>query len=252
MQYRGSVRVIHSHASILLICIYVMTGVLASGCTSFLMHHYRYTKARTKGTEVVQGLKSPVIIRRDHMGIPFINAQNTDDLAFAIGYVNASDRLSQMIGYKLMAEGRLSEMIGLSALDIDIYMRSQGVNQIASAIYSSLSARLKHVLDSYSKGVNAYIHKYHASLPPDIQLSGYVPIQWRPIDSVSIFVLLNFGLAVNLQEEIDALNIASVVGPEKTTWLFPIYPDEPLPFDEAKKLEAMEFWTRQAKKGYVG
>ncbi len=201
-----------------------------------MMHHYRYTLAKSRGIEVLKGLKMPVTIRRDHMGIPFIDAPDTDDLAFAIGYVNASDRLSQMIGFKLMAEGRLSEMAGPSTLDIDVYIRSQGLNQIARSLYSSCSDRLKRILRYYSAGVNAYIEKYRDCLPPDIQLAGYEPDKWRPIDSVSVFVLLNFGLAVNLQEEIDVLNMVNAIGPAKAAWLFPIYPDEPLPFKEASKL----------------
>jgi len=42
------------------------------------------------------------------------------------------------------------------------------------------------------------------------------------------------------------LNIAGKVEPEKMAWLFPIYPDEPLPFKEMKKLAGLNLRTTAA------
>src|SRR3546814_10734466 len=58
------------------------------------------------------------------------------------------------------------------------------------------------------------------------------PEYWKPEDSALVFALLNFGLAVNLQEEIASLTLAQKVGSDKLAWLTPTYPDEHLPFDE--------------------
>ena len=44
----------------------------------------------------LNGLKKSVTVSRDNRGIPYIEAQNEDDLYFAQGYVMASDRLWQM------------------------------------------------------------------------------------------------------------------------------------------------------------
>ncbi|MCY1395954.1 Acyl-homoserine lactone acylase QuiP [compost metagenome] len=73
----------------------------------------------------------------------------------------------------------------------------------------------------------------------DLAESGYRPEYWKPEDSALIFCLLNFGLSVNLQEEIASLVLAQKVGSDKLAWLIPTYPDEPLPFDEADKLKGL-------------
>lgn len=70
------------------------------------------------------------------------------------------------------------------------------------------------------------------------------------LDSVRVFVVLTLGLAQNLHEEINMLNVARKVAVDDLTWLFPIYPDEPLPFDEIKKLEGLDL-TAAASNNWV-
>ncbi|MCK7506228.1 MAG: penicillin acylase family protein [Desulfobacterales bacterium] len=154
--------------------------------------------------------------------------------------MHASDRLAQMIGMKLISEGRLSEMAGPAVLDLDIYMRTMNLNGAAKALYKNVTAENLRLLEFYSKGVNAYLEQHQDKLPPGIALAGYKPEAWEPIDSVKMFALVNFGLSFNLQEEVAVLNIAQAVGAEKTAWLLPIYPDEPIPFDEADKLKGID------------
>ena len=163
-----------------------------------------------------------------------------EDMAMAVGYVHASDRLAQMIGMKLISEGRLAEMAGPAVLNLDIYMRTMNLKGAAEALYKNVTAENLRLLEFYSKGVNAYLEQHKDKLPPGLALAGYKPEAWKPIDSVKIFALVNFGLSFNLQEEIAALNIAQAIGAEKTAWLLPIYPDEPIPLDEAAKLKGID------------
>jgi acyl-homoserine-lactone acylase len=76
--------------------------------------------------------------------------------------------------------------------------------------------------------------------------ANYQPEYWKPEDSVLVFCLLNFGLSVNLQEEIAALVLAQQVGSEQLAWLLPVYPDEELPFAEAQKLAGLKLDGRIA------
>ena len=50
------------------------------------------------------------MLRRDSLGVPFIEAQNEDDLFFASGYVAAEDRLWQMVMMSMAAKGRMAEI----------------------------------------------------------------------------------------------------------------------------------------------
>ena len=214
--------------------------LLSVGCDRILDHHFADTISPMEGEIRLAGLKHPVDVRRDAIGIPFIDAHNMEDLAFAIGYVNASDRLNQMIGLKLISQGRLAEMAGSAALDIDIYIRTLDLVKASRILYDDISEERKALLRYYCKGVNAYMDKYRDALPPGLQLSDYSPEAWKPLDSISVFVFVNLVLSFNLHEEINILNIAKAIGAEKTAWLFPVYPDENVPLIEAQKLSGID------------
>ncbi|QXG36701.1 penicillin acylase family protein [Pseudomonas viridiflava] len=191
------------------------------------------------GTFALKGLAQNVSVRRNSMGMPLIESSTYHDALFTLGYVHAGDRISQMLGMRLLAQGRLSEMAGPDALEVDRLMRSVNLKQNASDLYNASSPRLKRFFDVYARGVNAYLFRYRDKLPADVANSGYKPEYWKPEDSALIFALLNFSQSVNLQEELSGLVLAQKVGADKLAWLLPTYPDEELPFAEAEKLKGL-------------
>ncbi|WP_394559085.1 penicillin acylase family protein [Aquipseudomonas alcaligenes] len=210
-----------------------------SGCQSFLNGRYADSVHPDQGIVRVQGLAQSVVVRRNALGMPLIETTTFHDALFTLGYVHAADRLSQMVGMRLLAEGRLAEMNGPGVLEIDRFMRTVNLRASAEVLYKNASPRIKKFFEVYARGVNAYLFRYKDKLPMDLAESGYRPAYWKPEDSVLLFCLLNFGLSVNLQEEIAALTLSDKVGADKLAWLLPSYPDEPLPFDEAEKLRGL-------------
>ena len=210
-----------------------------SGC-QFLDYLYEDSLDAEVGVLTFKELKEPVEVRRDEFGIPAIKANSTEDLTFATGYVMASDRLAQMYSMALLAQGRLSEMAGPVALDMDKYMRTLGINQIVEQKYASTDESVKRLLESFSRGVNAYIETHQGKLPFDFDLNKYNPEPWKPENSIYLFSILNLGVAFNSHEEVAYLNLAKALGHEKAAWLVPSYPDEPLPYAEAKKLDGVD------------
>ncbi|WP_166358768.1 penicillin acylase family protein [Pseudomonas akapageensis] len=216
-----------------------VVGLLSlAGCQSWLSGS-NDSLPPTTGVEPLKGLAQNVSVRRNAMGMPLIEASNFHDALFAMGYVHASDRISQMVGMRLIAQGRLAEMAGPGVLEIDRFMRTVNLKKDANELYAASSPRLKRFFEVYARGVNAYLFRYRDKLPMDLAKSGYRAEYWKPEDSALIFCLLNFGLSVNLQEEIASLVLAQKVGSDKLAWLLPSYPDEPLPFDEADKLKGL-------------
>jgi acyl-homoserine-lactone acylase len=215
-------------------------AVTLSGCQSFLHSRYSASVHPDQGIVPVKGLAQSVTVRRNALGMPLIETNSFHDALFALGYVHASDRLSQMVGMRLLAEGRLAEMAGPGVLEVDRFVRAVNLKKSAEVLYANASPRLKKFFEVYARGVNAYLFRYRDKLPMDLAESGYRPAYWKAEDSVLVFCLLNFGLAVNLQEEIAALVMAQKVGSEQLAWLLPTYPDEPLPFDEAEKLKGLQ------------
>ncbi|WP_397377682.1 penicillin acylase family protein [Pseudomonas sp.] len=219
----------------------LLTAVVTlTGCQSFLNSRYSNSVPPDQGIVQVKGLAQSVVIRRNPLGMPLIETTTFHDALFALGYVHASDRLSQMVGLRLMAEGRLAEMAGPGVLEMDRFMRAVNLKRSAEALYNNASPRMKKFFEVYARGVNAYLFRYRDKLPMDLAESGYRPAYWKPEDSVLVFCLLNFGLSVNLKEEIAALTLAQKVGSEQLAWLLPTYPDEPLPFEETAKLKGLD------------
>ncbi len=214
-------------------------SLFLGGCQSFLDNRYANSVHPDQGIVRVQGLAQSVSIRRNSLGMPLIETTTFHDALFAQGYVNAADRISQMVGMRLLAEGRLAEMNGPGMLEVDRFMRTVNLRDQAEVLYKNASPRLKKFFEVYARGVNAYLFRYKDKLPMDLAEAGYRPAYWKPEDSVLLFCLLNFGLSVNLQEEIAALTLTQKVGADKLAWLLPTYPDEPLPFEEAEKLRGL-------------
>jgi len=193
----------------------------------------------TTGVFPIKGLAQNVSVRRNNLGMPLIESNTFHDALFTLGYVHASDRISQMVNMRLLAQGRLAELDGPSALEIDRFMRSVNLKKSASELYNSSSPRLKRFFEVYARGVNAYLFRYRDKLPADLTAANYHPEYWKPEDSALIFSLLNFGMSANLQQELSSLVLAQKVGAEKLAWLIPTYPDEELPVAETDKLKGL-------------
>src|SRR5678815_5285217 len=130
----------------------------------FSFPHSGQTSAQQAAVQV-QGIKDRITIRRDDRGIPYIEAQNDEDLFFGQGYATAQDRLWQMDLFRRTARGELAEVFGTlspSILDQDKLHRTYGFAQVAEAEAAAASQRTRTVLEAFARGVNAYA----ASLDP--------------------------------------------------------------------------------------
>lgn len=144
----------------------------------------------------VKGIKDKITIRRDERGIPYIEAQNDEDLYFGQGYAQAADRLSQMDFFRRTARGEVAEVVGTLAVDQDKLHRTYGVSQAAEAEYASASPRSRALLEAYARGVNAYASSLDAkSRPPEFQILNYEFRPWTPQDSLAVIKLFHEALS---------------------------------------------------------
>ncbi|MDT3716435.1 penicillin acylase family protein [Pseudomonas soli] len=214
-----------------------LLGLLAlGGCQ---MGGYQDSVLPYSGVQPLKGLAQNVSVRRNAMGAPLIESSNFHDALFSLGYLHAGDRIEQMVAMRLLAQGRLAELAGADALEIDRLMRAANLKQGASQLYADASPRLKRFFEVYARGVNAYLFRYRDKLPGELARSGYRPEYWKPEDSALIFSLYAFSQSVNLQEELSALPLAQKVGADKLAWLLPGAPDEPLAESEVDKLKGL-------------
>ncbi|EKT8866637.1 penicillin acylase family protein, partial [Pseudomonas putida] len=200
---------------------------------------YQDSVPPTSGVQPLKGLAQNVSVRRNAMGAPLIESSSFHDALFSLGYVHAGDRIEQMVAMRLLAQGRLAELAGSEALDIDRLMRAANLKQSAAQQYADASPRLKRFFEVYARGVNAYLFRYRDKLPAGLASSGYRPEYWKPEDSALVFCLYAFSQSVNLHEELSALTLAQKVGSDKLAWLLPGAPDEPLAEMEVDKLKGL-------------
>lgn len=215
----------------------VLLGMLAlAGCQ---LGGQQDSVPPSTGVQPLKGLAQNVSVRRNAMGAALIESSNFHDALFSLGYVHAGDRIGQMVAMRLLAQGRLAELAGSEALEIDRLMRTANLKQNAGQLYADASPRLKRFFEVYARGVNAYLFRYRDKLPVELARSGYRLEYWKPEDSALIFSLYAFSQSVNLQEELAALTLAQKVGADKLAWLLPGAPDEPLAEAEVDKLKGL-------------
>ena len=175
---------------------------------------------------VLNGLKGNVEIRFDDQMIPHIFADNDHDLFFAQGYVTAKDRLWQMDFQTRFASGRLSEVIGEKAIDLDKYQRRMGMVYGAENMVKAMQKdpEMLAIMNAYAEGINAYI----ASLKPgdypiEFKILNYKPEEWKIINSALLLKLMSATLSGG-SNEFYMNNILNEYGPEVVKNLFPDYP----------------------------
>ena len=112
---------------------------------------------QTDGTMHLSGLIDEVKVARNEQGVPQIYADNTDDLFFAQGFVQAQDRFWQMDVGRHLASGRLSELFGASTLKSDELVRAMGWRRVAEKEYALLAPETRDYLAAFADGVNAYL-----------------------------------------------------------------------------------------------
>src|SRR5919201_4649379 len=153
---------------------------------------------------LLKGLSAPVEIVRDRWGIPHITARDACDALFALGFCHAQDRLWQMELSRRLARGRLAEVFGPDALDVDRFMRRLGLHRAAQADWEAASAESRDVLVAYAAGVNACLDVLVASnrLPVELVLTRIAPRPWEPLDTLSFGRYMAFSLSPNFESEL--------------------------------------------------
>ena len=171
-------------------------NVFRHGSRSFLRVLLRRSLPTLNGIMELSGLQGPVEILRDRYGVPQVFAESERDLFFAQGYVHAQDRFFQMELARRAGHGRLSELIGGSALEFDRLSRTIGFGRIAAASEKTGSPETLGVLESYSAGVNACLST--EPLPPELRLLHLIdPEPWTPADTTAWSMIMAWSLSAS-------------------------------------------------------
>ncbi|WP_090559629.1 penicillin acylase family protein [Pedobacter hartonius] len=174
----------------------------------------------------LKGTNEAVDIVYDDRLIPHIFAKNDHDVYFAQGYVTAMNRLFQMDFQTRYAAGRISEVVGNKAIELDKYQRRIGMVYGAENSLRGMMAdpKSRAMINAYTDGINAYIHSLSAAqIPLEYKLLDFKPEDWTPLKCALLLKQMSATLAMG-STEFYMTNIIKKFGPEVTADLFPDYP----------------------------
>lgn len=204
----------------------VFLFIIIAALGMFLNNLTRKSFYEESGSASVPGLQSPVSVYANDFGVPFIYAENENDMYFTLGYIHARDRLWQMDLYRRVAEGRLSEILGKEMVEYDVLFRTLGIDRSSASIYHSLSSESKQILNSYTLGVNAFIESNISRLPLEFDMINYKPDMWTPENSVMIVRLMAWELCLSWYTDVMFGEIVRKFGIENAQDFFPSYPED--------------------------
>ncbi|MFY0598583.1 MAG: penicillin acylase family protein [Cyclobacteriaceae bacterium] len=168
-------------------------------------------------------IKSETKVYFDELNFPHIYAQNDEDLYFVQGYLTAKDRLWQMDFFSRVVMGRLSEVIGKRAANFDKLNRRIGLKKMTHEVWENAKQndQLRIALQSYSKGVNAYIEELsYPDYPIEFKILDYEPEPWSPLKSCLAYALLSNTLSRS-EADLENTNAMALFGKEMYDLMFP-------------------------------
>ncbi len=156
-----------------------MTFLLLAGCALVKPFPSPITTAERLAMFPTDGLvlNGPAeIFWNDHQ-IPFIHASEDQDIPYLLGMVHAHLRLGQMELLRRVSQGRLSEMFGPWAADIDHSLRILNFGKAVPAMLKSMPSHTREWLQRYTEGINAYIQRMSRPTS-ELSVLGIVPSAW--------------------------------------------------------------------------
>lgn len=159
----------------------------------------------------------------DNRLVPHIKAANDFDLYYVQGYIQAYYRLWQMDMQTRAAAGRVSEVVGKTALNYDRHQRRKGMVWAAEKSLKTIEANpeTKTMLNAYTAGVNAYIHSLnYKQFPLEYKLMDFRPEAWTPLKCVLLMKFMADDLS-GKSDDIAMSYVRQALPPDVFNLLYP-------------------------------
>ncbi|MGH2793168.1 MAG: penicillin acylase family protein [Actinomycetota bacterium] len=150
---------------------------------------------------------SEITIVRDSFGVPHVYGATSEDVSYGAGYALATDRLWQMHTFRMVAKGRLSELLGIVdilgvadtvSIDKDVRFYTYTAEERARK-FERYPASERGNLQAFADGVNARIAEVQldpTQLPLEfVEYATPLIEPWTVDDSIALsdVLILSFG-----------------------------------------------------------
>lgn len=102
---------------------------------------------------------------RDEWGVPHVYAQTPRGLGFAFGYAQADDHIEPMLLAYRAVTGRLAEVQGEAAAELDRFSLRIGHKDIAEQTLPLLDEPTREICEGFALGVNAWLAEHIDKAP---------------------------------------------------------------------------------------
>ena len=202
----------------------ILSLFLFSGCAGL-------NRYRTDGNLILKLLDAPVKVVQDEKGMAYVYADSLDDAMRALGYVDTQGRLFQMTLTRFFAEGRICELAGEKAKELDVRHRTLGLHRQAIKHAGMREPEARRFFQNYVDGINAYIQTGQDSFPLEFKLAELSPERWTIADSLALLYFMSWDTSANLKTEIVAQMLIEKLGRQTARAIFPLVvnPDDDVP-----------------------
>lgn len=114
---------------------------------------------------VLPAFAEKITIYRDEFGVPHIFAQTLEGAAYASGYVQAEDRLEELLRNYRKAEGTMSEAFGEKWFRHDYRQRMWRHAAISREKYNEVSPPMRRVMGAYIEGIRRFMKEHPEQAP---------------------------------------------------------------------------------------
>ncbi len=129
----------------------------------------------------------------DDYHVPHIEADAEPAAYYAVGYVQAADRLFEMDLIRRLMDGRLAAAVGEPAVESDVFNAKMDFRGAAEATQDALAgSRVETLTEAYAAGVNEYLAT--GPDPLEFGLAGYDADEWTPLDTLLVGQQVSWGL----------------------------------------------------------
>ncbi len=178
---------------------------------------------------LLDGENGPVEIERNEYGIPVITARTLRDASYGMGWVDASDRRTQITVTRLILEGRASEKLEASEKLIagDIYIRSLDLFPDIAEQKKFLQRDLLESLESYCAGVNCSLEQDKTGFK--LRMLKCIPEPWKIEDTMRLVKALTYFGLTGEQGNLEKLIVQMVqkgIDQQRIKELFPCLTEE--------------------------
>nr|WP_240148816.1 penicillin acylase family protein [Halorubellus sp. JP-L1] len=141
----------------------------------------------------VESPYGPASVAYDDRGVPHVTAADERAAYYAVGYVQAADRLFEMDLLRRVMRGTLSEVVGDVAVNSDRFNRQMDFARAAEVTWERASdGPTAPASEAFAEGVNAY--RETAARPVEFELLDYDADPWTPVDSILAQKQISWGL----------------------------------------------------------